>query len=155
GVLTGILRVAKESIFSGLNNLSVFSILRPTFSTAFGFTPDEVALLAKDAGREPRLPEMERWYNGYRFAEEVVYNPWSILNFLASQDQVLRSYWASTGSMNLVRDLLLSSAGDEEGEIETLLRGKSITKLVDESVALRDLPPGSDVVWGLLLFSGY
>jgi hypothetical protein len=155
GVLTGILRIAKESIFSGLNNLSVYSILRPAFSMAFGFTPEEVARLADDAGRAGAIPEMERWYNGYRFAEEVVYNPWSVLNFLASEDQVLRPYWVSTGSMDLVRDLLLSRVGDEEGDLETLLRGKSITKLIDESVVLRDLPLGSEVVWGFLLFTGY
>jgi Predicted AAA-ATPase/PD-(D/E)XK nuclease superfamily len=155
GVLTGILRVAKESIFSSLNNLSVYSILRPAFSTAFGFTPEEVARLAEETGRAGALPDMERWYNGYRFAGHVVYNPWSILNFLASEDQVLRPYWVSTGSMDLVRDLLLSRAGNEEGDIETLLRGKSITRLIDESLVLRDMPLGSEVVWGFLLFTGY
>jgi hypothetical protein len=154
-VLTGILRIAKESIFSGLNNLSVYSLLSPAFAASFGFTPEEVAHLARDGGREAALPDMERWYDGYRFAGQVVYNPWSVLNFLASPDGVLRPYWVSTGSMDLVRDLLLSRAGHEEGEIETLLRGKSITKLVDENVSLRDLPPGADAVWGFLLFTGY
>src|SRR5262249_45274902 len=101
------------------------------------------------------LPGMVRWYDGYRFAGEVVYNPWSVLNFLASEDQVLRPYWLSTSSLDLVRDLLLAGAGAHAGEIETLLRGKSITKLVDENVSLRDLPPGSDALWGFLLFTGY
>ncbi len=155
GVLTGILRIAKESIFSGLNNLSVHGVLSPAFADAFGFTPEEVARLAEDSGRTGALPDMERWYNGYRFAGQVIYNPWSVLNFLASQDGVLRPYWVSTGSMDLVRDLLLSRAGDEEGDMETLLRGKSITKLVDENVVLRDLPPSGDAVWGFLLFTGY
>jgi hypothetical protein len=154
-VLTGILRVAKESIFSGLNNLSVFSILRAEFAASFGFTPDEVADLARAAGREATLPEMERWYNGYRFAGEVIYNPWSVLNFLASADHVPRPYWLSTSSLDLVRDLLVARAGEHAGEIEALLRGKSITKLVDENVALRDLPPDADLVWGFLLFTGY
>ena len=155
GVLTGILRIAKESIFSGLNNLSVYSILEPEFAASFGFTPDEVARLARAVGREASLPEIARWYNGYRFAGEVVYNPWSVLNFLASADQVLRPYWLSTGSMDLVRDLLVARAEEHAGEIEALLRGKSITKLVDENVSLRDLPPGTDAVWGFLLFTGY
>jgi hypothetical protein len=155
GVLTGILRIAKESIFSGLNNLSVYSILRPAFATSFGFTPDEVASLAEDAGHAGALSDMERWYNGYRFAGQIVYNPWSVLNFLASEDQVLRPYWVSTGSMDLVRDMLLATVGDEDGDIETLLRGKSITKLIDENVVLRDLPPGADTMWGFLLFTGY
>jgi hypothetical protein len=156
GVLTGILRIAKESIFSGLNNLSVYSILRPAFATSFGFTPDEVARLAEDAGHASTLPDMERWYNGYRFAGQIVYNPWSVLNFLASEDQVLRPYWVSTSSMDLVRDMLLARVGDDDdGDIETLLRGKSITKLIDENVALRDLPPDADTMWGFLLFTGY
>jgi Predicted AAA-ATPase/PD-(D/E)XK nuclease superfamily len=155
GVLTGILRIAKESIFSGLNNLSVYSMLRPTFSTAFGFTPDEVAALARAVGREAALPGMERWYNGYRFAKNVIYNPWSVLNFLASDDDVLRAYWLSTGSNAIVRDLLMSRVGDTQGELETLLRGKSITKRIDENISFRDLPPGANVVWGFLLFTGY
>ncbi|MFO0756093.1 MAG: AAA family ATPase [Byssovorax sp.] len=155
GVLTGILRIARESIFSGLNNLSVYSILSPAFATSFGFTPDEVARLAADAARAETLPDMERWYNGYRFADQVIYNPWSVLNFLSSPDAVFRGYWVSTSSMDLVRDMLLAHAGDEEADIETLLRGKSITKLIDENMALRDLPPGSDAVWGFLLFTGY
>lgn len=155
GVLTGILRIARESIFSGLNNLTVYSVLRPAFAASFGFTPEEVSHLARDTGCEASLPEMERWYNGYRFGDVVVYNPWSVLNFLASEDRVLRPYWVASGSLDIVREILLSRAADPEGELETLLRGKSITKLIDENVALRDLPPGADVVWGFLLFTGY
>jgi hypothetical protein len=155
GVLTGILRIAKESIFSGLNNLSVYSLLRPELSTAFGFTQEEVARLAEDIGAPETLPAMERWYNGYRFAGQVIYNPWSVLNYLASEDRIPRPYWLSTSSLDLVRDLLLERAGEHEGEIEALLRGKSITKRIDENVSLRDLPPDADVVWGFLLFTGY
>jgi hypothetical protein len=155
GVLTGILRIAKESIFSGLNNLSVYSMLQSEFAASFGFTPEEVTRLAGDVGAADTLPTMERWYNGYRFAGQVIYNPWSVLKFLASQDRVPRPYWLSTSSLDLVRDLLLAGAGEHAGEIEALLRGKSITKLIDENVALRDLPPDADLVWGFLLFTGY
>jgi hypothetical protein len=155
GVLTGILRVARESIFSGLNNLAVYSVLRPAFSTSFGFTPEEVERLAREIGCEAAIPDMERWYNGYRFGDAVVYNPWSVLNFLGSEDRVLRPYWIASGSQEIIRDILLSRAGDPDGELEMLLRGKSITKLIDENVSLRDLPPGADVVWGFLLFTGY
>ena len=76
GVMTGILRIAKESIFSGLNNLEVYSILRAEFSGLFGFTPEEVATLASERGAADRLPEIERWYNGYRFGGQTIYNPW-------------------------------------------------------------------------------
>jgi hypothetical protein len=155
GVLTGILRVAKESIFSGLNNLSVYSLLQPEFAASFGFTPEEVARLAADVGAPETVPVMERWYNGYRFADQVIYNPWSVLKFLASQDRVPQPYWLSTSSLDLVRDLLLARAGEHAGDIEALLRGKSITKPIDVNVSLRDLSPDADVVWGFLLFTGY
>ena len=78
----------------------------------------------RKACREAELPEMERWYNGYRFADQVIYNPWSVLNFLASPDGVLRPYWVSTGSMDLVRDLPLARDGDEAEATETPLRGR-------------------------------
>lgn len=155
GVLTGILRIARESIFSGLNNLTVYSILRPELSASFGFTPEEVETVARQMGLEAAIPEMKRWYDGYRFGDSVVYNPWSVVSFLASADRVFRPYWVASGSHEVVRDILLSWASDQEEELEALLRGKSITKLIDEHVALRDLPPGPDVLWGFLLFTGY
>ncbi len=91
GVVTGILRVARESIFSGLNNLAVFSLLEPEFATAFGFTEAEVEGLSDLAGARDRLADLRDWYNGYLFGGEVVYNPWSVLAFLASQDRAPRT----------------------------------------------------------------
>ena len=91
-VLTGILRVARESIFSGLNNLSVFSLLRPELSTCFGFTEPEVAALLEKVGRSDLLEPVRAWYNGYVFGRTVIYNPWSILSFLDSEDKLLRNY---------------------------------------------------------------
>ncbi len=152
GVLTGVLRVAKESMFSGLNNVEVYSLLDRK-SELFGFTELEVDSLLKQYGREGEAEEIRRWYNGYRFGDSVVYNPWSILHVLAAPEEQLKPYWLSTAGRNdLVRELLLKSV-DLHDSITTLLKGGTIPCRVDENVVLRDMNPTH--VWSLLLFSGY
>jgi len=155
GVLTGILRVAKESLFSGLNNLVVYSLIRPECATCFGFTEGEVKDLAIRTGAEAHLPELERWYNGYRFGGHVIYNPWSVLNFLASEDKVLRPYWVQTSSEDLLRRVIFKHGLGQSGEMEKLLGGGEIDKQIDDRVALRDLDQSSESVWSFLLFTGY
>jgi hypothetical protein len=154
GVLTGILRIARESVFSGLNNLSVYSLLRAELATSSGFTEAEVLELAKTAGAEGQIGDLQTWYNGYLFGGEVIYNPWSVLSFLDSADKVFRPYWVATSSNDLVRELLLNGPG-ARAELESLLSGGTIDKHVAESVALRDISARPDAVWSLLLFSGY
>nr|VFK37387.1 MAG: Predicted AAA-ATPase [Candidatus Kentron sp. SD]VFK43797.1 MAG: Predicted AAA-ATPase [Candidatus Kentron sp. SD] len=111
GVLTGILRVAKESIFFGLNNLEVAGILEVgPFADKFGFTEPEVARLLDDFELSGKLPEAREWYNGYRFGETVLYNPWSILNFIDDCPAPPAAHWVNTSSNDLVRDLLESGA---------------------------------------------
>jgi Predicted AAA-ATPase/PD-(D/E)XK nuclease superfamily len=152
GVLTGVLRVAKESVFSSLNNVQVYSLLDRK-SELFGFTEAEVDSLLKLYGREARAEEIRRWYNGYRFGDSTVYNPWSILHVLAKPREPLKPYWLSTAGRNdLVRELLLKSA-DLHAPITTLLEGGTIERPVHDDVALRDLR--GNHVWSLLLFSGY
>ena len=155
GVLTGILRVAKESIFSGLNNLAVHTLLSPEMASHFGFTPAEVQALAEGCDAGDRMPDIERWYNGYRFGGQTIYNPWSVVNFLASQDRVLRPYWVQTASNDILRDLLVDRGMAGQSDLETLLRGGSVTKAIDEHIVLRDVRKRSDAVWSFLLFSGY
>jgi hypothetical protein len=155
GVLTGILRVAKESIFSGLNNLAVYTLLRPEFSTCFGFTEPEVAALLAGAGREDQLDAVRAWYNGYVFGGTVVYNPWSILNFVASADTELRGYWLSTSANDLIREQLQHHAVRAESEITALLEGGRIERALDENVVLADLARRPEALWSLLVFSGY
>ncbi len=152
GVLTGVLRVAKESMFSSLNNVQVYSLLdRKT--ELFGFTEAEVEGLLKVYGRETEAEEIRRWYNGYRFGDSTVYNPWSILHVLAEPEAPLKPYWLATAGRNeLVRELLLKSS-DLESQFTTLLGGGTIEVRVDENVVLRDMNPTD--VWSLLLFSGY
>jgi len=155
GVLTGILRVAKESIFSGLNNLAVYSILRPEFATSFGFTEAEVEALVERAGSPSVMDGIREWYDGYRFGGQTLYNPWSVINFLDSADRSFRPYWIATSSNELVRVLLSSGPEGLRAELETLLRGGTVDKPIDEHIVLRDIEHEPDAVWSFLLFSGY
>ena len=154
-VLTGILRIAKESIFSGLNNLAVYSLLRPDFATCFGFTEPEVQALLERASRRDQLGTVRSWYNGYVFGGAVVYNPWSILSYLDSPETAPRSFWVATSSNDLIRDALVRHSLEAEREIETLLQGGSIERDLDENVALSRIDEDPDALWSLLTFSGY
>jgi hypothetical protein len=157
GVLTGILRVAKESIFSGLNNLSVFSLLHPAFGSAFGFTEAEVGDLLERAGLTARREEVQRWYNGYVFGRTVVYNPWSVLSFLANApyDMAPQPYWVSTSANELIQELLVRHAERMQPELEALLAGQRVERAVDENVVFPELARRPNAVWSLLVFSGY
>jgi hypothetical protein len=155
GVLTGILRVAKESLFSGLNNISVYSILRTQLATAFGFTEAEVRSLASATGQAESLDGIRAYYNGYLFGGQAIYNPWSVLSFLDRGDNVFRPYWIETSSNDLVRELLLSGSRGVAAELETLIAGGTLDKRLDESIVLRDIASRSDAVWSFLLFTGY
>jgi hypothetical protein len=155
GVLTGILRVAKESMFSGLNNIDVFSLLRRQLATAFGFTEAEVRGLAEAAGQAESMEGIRAYYNGYLFGGQAIYNPWSVLSFLNRGDGELRPYWIETSSNELVRQLLLTGPQGVNAQLETLLAGGSLEKLVDENVVLRDVSSRTDALWSFLLFTGY
>jgi len=156
GVLTGILRIAKESIFSGLNNLSVFSLWRSEFQNSFGFTESEIKLLSEDFSlSNTQLSALKTWYDGYFFGKRVIYNPWSVLNFLASSDRVPCPYWINTSSDTLLRDLITYSEPGFQTQIETLLSGGSIQTPLYENIVLRDLRNNEQNIWSLLVFSGY
>ncbi len=155
GVLTGILRVGKESVFSGLNNPGVFTVLHTPFSTAFGFTQTEVEALLHAADRDADLQELERWYNGYRFGGQVIYNPWSVLSYLNNPVDGFAPYWVNTASDALLRQLLVQRASAELVDLEALLRGESVAKPVDEAVSLRTVYADPGAVWAFLLHCGY
>jgi hypothetical protein len=154
-VMTGILRVAKENLFSGLNNPGVYSLLRKDFNTAFGFTEAEVADLLQRCGRAGELEQVRAWYNGYLFGGEVIYNPWSVLCYLDSSDSSPRPYWLSTSSNDLVKELLERYAVELQPTFEALLAGGSIEHVLDENVALSQIHQSPDALWSLLVFSGY
>jgi hypothetical protein len=154
-VLTGILRIARESIFSGLNNLAVYTLLRHEFATCFGFTEAEVTDLLARAGRSEQLPIVQRWYNGYVFGGQVIYNPWSVLNFVADADGRPRPHWLNTSSNDLIRKLLQDNATRIEPVFESLLAGNGIEHVLDENVVLDRLDTSPEALWSLLVFSGY
>ncbi len=155
GVLTGILRVAKDSIFTGLNNLEVYSLLRPEYAEFFGFTEAEVVVLLDQGGCADNLSEVQRWYNGYLFGGQVIYNPWSVLSYLKSEEPQPRPYWAETSGNDLIRELIMEQGSALRPDFEQLLRGEAIEKPILDSVALRDLEGNPGLLWGFLLFTGY
>jgi hypothetical protein len=154
-VVTGILRVAKENLFSGLNNLGVYSLLATPFNTCFGFTEPEVKALLARTGRENLLDEVRAFYNGYIFGGVAIYNPWSVLNFLDRSDERPQPYWLSTSSNDLVRELLERYALQLQPVFETLLEGGTITRRLDENVVLSEIRDDEGALWSLLVFSGY
>jgi hypothetical protein len=155
GVLTGILRVAKESIFSGLNNLDVFSLLRSEHAESFGFTEREVEALARAAGAEAHRDTLRDWYDGYVFGGRVIYNPWSVIKFLDDADKRPQAHWVATGSDDILRRLITGGRLGSLSEQEALLRGEAVERTIVEPIALRDVDRVSDAVWSFLLFSGY
>jgi hypothetical protein len=155
GIVTGVLRIAKESIFSDLNNLDVLSLLRSEFEEYFGFTEKEIDKLSQDFSLAELLDTLKKWYNGYLFGNRVIYNPWSIISFLMSEDRFPRPYWINTASDALLRDIITRTEPDFQEQIETLLAGGTITTPLNENIVLRDLESSFDNIWSLFVFSGY
>jgi hemerythrin superfamily protein len=155
GVVTGVLRVAKESIFSDLNNLDVLSLLRSEFDECFGFTESDLEKFSQDFSLGELLETLKKWYDGYLFGNQVIYNPWSIINFLMSEDRFPRPYWINTASESLLRDIITRTDPDFQEQIETLLSGSTITTELNENIVLRDLEYSEQNIWSLLVFSGY
>ena len=155
GIVTGIMRVARESIFFGFNNPGVYTLLAEDFSDCFGFTEEEVKTILEDFQVSHLYDQVQFWYNGYRFGSRVIYNPWSIINFLRSKKKELIPYWINT-SENQVVDSLLSRGGKEpRKELEQLIRGESIEKPIDENIVLKYIDTDEDSLWGFLLMGGY
>lgn len=155
GMITGILRVARESIFSGLNNLKVESILSYNLSDKFGFTDSEIERLVSDYNIKEELNNIKDWYNGYYFGETTIYNPWSILNYLSSPKAGLKPYWVNSSSNDLVNILLAKGSDEVKKDLESLIIGDTITKIIDENIVMGDIEKSSDNLWSFLLFTGY
>ncbi|OFI07072.1 putative AAA-ATPase [Clostridium acetireducens DSM 10703] len=154
-VLTGILRVAKESIFSGLNNLIIYSILSPYYNQYFGFTEKELEILLNYYKINCDIENIKEWYNGYKFGELTIYNPWSVLNYIRERKMGFRAYWANTSSNDLIRDLLAKGNNAVKSELETLINGKKLVKAIDENIVMNEIEMSTENLWSFLLFSGY
>ncbi|WP_167511413.1 AAA family ATPase [Pseudobutyrivibrio xylanivorans] len=152
--LTGILRVAKESIFSGLNNLYVSSVLEKRYSEFFGFTESEVKKILNDYGCGNKLTEIKNWFDGYKFGDTEIYNPWSVLNYVDAEC-IPKAYWQSTGSNDVIGELL--SKGDTKllDEVRGLLLGGSKKAYVDTAVIYPEVIKNPSSVFSFLLMGGY
>ena len=154
GIMTGITRVSKESIFSDLNNLKVVTTTSDLYATAFGFTEQEVFAALDEFGYGNRKQDVKQWYDGFIFgSHKDIYNPWSILNFLKKGE--LATYWANTSSNSLVGKLVRESDEEIKGLFERLLNGEHIYCPVDEQIVFNQLDEDPDAIWSLLLASGY
>ena len=154
GFLTGILRVAKESIFSGLNNLSVYSIMDNNFSEYFGFTHDEVKQMAAYYGAGGNYSELCEWYDGYRFGESDIFNPWSVINYFQRKCK-LQAYWVSTSSNDVIGEVLAVTSPERYEELYALLRGETITTYIDTGVVYPQIGSDPSSVYSFLLVTGY
>lgn len=154
GFLTGILRVAKESIFSGLNNLKVYSILDSKYSTYFGFNSEEVGELLSYYDMEDKKEEIKEWYDGYRFGDTEVYNPWSVINYI-SDGSTPHPYWLSTGGNEIIGEVLSKSTLAVTKGLETLLNGGKVTTYIDTDVIYPEIGRNPYIIYSFLLLSGY
>ena len=157
--VTGCLRISKESIFTGLNNLKVISIRDKSYAEHFGFTPDEVQLMLAHYGLEGNQEAVQKWYDGYQFGETEVYNPWSVINYVDScykdKKEFPRPYWSNTSSNSIVRTLVERADLSVKQEIEALIEGKTITKPIHEDITYDDMDSTQDNLWNFLFFTGY
>lgn len=154
GIMTGILRVAKENIFSGLNNLEVHTILDNEFTEYFGITEEEVNQAVKDFDLEYELEDVQKWYNGYLFGDRKVYNPWSIVNFLKRKK--LKLYWVNTSGNELIKLYLRKLKNEIFDDFSQLLNKKSISKRINDNMIFENLEANfSKNIWNLFFHSGY
>lgn len=153
-VVTGAMRVAKENIFTGMNNFEVFGLLDSFFADKFGLLESEVAAMLSYYGLEADLTALQSWYNGYQSGEKTVYNPWSIINCV-KHSGALKPYWVNTSSNDMIKKLLNESTVDIKGDLELLLRGETLAKPFREDIVYNDLFTDSEVVWTFFFSSGY
>lgn len=158
-VITGCLRITKESIFTGLNNLKINSILSDMYDEYFGFTEWEAEKMLSDYGRPEKKELMKKWYDGYRFGMAEVYNPWSVENFIEAvrenPDALPSPYWANTSSNSIVRSLVEKADLTVKQEMERLLSGGTIEKPLYEEITYEDIDKSKDYLWNFLFFTGY
>ena len=154
GFLTGILRVAKESIFSGMNNLKTNSILDDSYSSYFGFTKDEVKDMLEYYGYEDKYQEICEWYDGYRFGNTEIFNPWSVINYISDQC-FPKAFWQSTGSNDIIGEIIGAATPEINENLYKLLCGNTITTYIDTSVIYPEVQSNPYSIYSFLLVAGY
>ncbi len=158
-VVTGCLRISRESIFTGLNNLDIISVLNEDYSEYFGFTQNEIDNLLKVYGITDKKDEIKTWYNGYLFGKTEIYNPWSIINYVKDitheNTEFPKPYWSNTSSNSIVRELIDTADNITKQELEKLISGGTIEKPVHEDITYTDIYKSQDNLWNFLFFTGY
>ena len=154
GFLTGILRIAQESIFSGLNNLTVNSVMDEEYDRYFGFTEDEVEQMLDYYGVPEKEAELKEWYDGYLFGKEEIYNPWSVINYI-SKGCIPQAYWVNTGKNEVLEDVLKVATDDITERLYSLLQGERVIARIDQNVVYRSLTEEPANIYSLLLVAGY
>jgi len=158
-VITGCLRISKESIFTGMNNLEMISILSKNYDEYFGFTEEEVEKICSDYRLEKHYDIIKEWYNGYIFGNANVYNPWSVVRYIkdlkADENEFPSSYWANTSSNSIVRSLIDIADEATKEEIEAIIEGKTLVKPVHEDITYDEVYETMDNLWNFMFFTGY
>lgn len=158
-MLTGCLRVAKESIFTGLNNFKVISITDPRYDEYYGFTDDEVLRLLKDYRCEDHLSEVKAWYDGYRFGNADVYCPWDVINYVdllsSAPNTPPQSFWINTSGNEMVKRFVGKADKNTQNEIESLVNGESIEKAIHLELTYDEIDKSIDNLWSVLFATGY
>lgn len=154
GILTGILRIAKESLFSGLNNLVVNTILDEKYSSYFGFTPQEVQEMAVYYRKPEKVQEIKDWYDGYLFGRQEIYNPWSVINYF-SNDCKPKAFWSRTSGNEIIGQMVRNSNDQIYENLTLLLQGKEVQAIVDTDIIYPEIDENSDAIYSFLLVSGY
>ena len=154
GFLTGILRIAQESIFSGLNNLTVNSVMDEDYDDYFGFTRSEVHEMLEYYGAMDKEPEMKNWYDGYLFGSTEIYNPWSVINYIA-RGCIPQAYWVNTGKNEVLEEVLSIATDDITERLYALLQGEYVVAKIDQNVVYRSLSEDPSNIYSLLLVAGY
>ena len=152
-VLTGCLRVSRESMFTGMNNLKAYSVSSEVYSSHFGFTQEEVEKALEEFELSEYMCDVENWYNGYRFGETTIYSPWSISSFL--DEKKLQSYWLNTSGNDLVKSSLKKGNEQVKQDLKTLMDGKSLTVNLREQVVFDEIDLSPDTLWNFLYQTGY
>lgn len=154
GFLTGILRVAKESIFSGMNNLKTYSILDDGYSSYFGFTEKEVKDMLRYYGKDDKYNELSKWYDGYRFGNTEIFNPWSVINYI-SDNCFPKAFWQSTGSNEIIGEIIQAATPEITKDLYKLLCGEKIAAYIDTGVIYPEVQNNPYSIYSFLLVAGY
>ncbi len=154
GFLTGILRIAQESIFSGLNNLTVNSVMDEEYDSFFGFTSNEVKEMLEYYAMTEKESELKEWYDGYLFGNEEIYNPWSVINYI-SRGGIPQAYWVNTGNNEILEDVMRVATDDITERLYALLQGDRVIARIDQNVVYRSLAEDPANIYSLLLVAGY